>query len=69
MGKLFNIGYCFINFKRKVVYDIVILYLIEIFTDYLLGKQPLILVINKEIALKNTFRNLEFFGNISQIID
>ena len=42
----------------------VILYLIEIFTDYFSEKQPLVLVIDKEIALKNTLRNLEFFDNI-----
>ena len=37
-GKIFNIGYCFINSECKVVYNIVVLYLTEIFTDYLPGK-------------------------------
>ena len=66
--KMFDIGYYFINSEREVIYNIVILYLIKIFTDYLLEKEPIVLIINKETALKNTLHNLKFFGNILQII-
>ena len=64
MGKIFNIGYCFINSEHKVIYNMVVSYLTEIFTDYLPGKQSLVLVIDKETALKNTLCNSEFFGGM-----
>ena len=64
MGKIFNLGYYFINSKCKVVYNMVISHLTEIFTDYLPGKQPSVLTTNKETALKNALYNSEFFGGI-----
>ena len=67
-GKTFDIGYYFINFKREVVYNMVISHLTKNFTDYISGKQPTVLIIDKETALKNTSYNLEFFGGIAQII-
>ena len=68
MGKTFNIGYCFINSKHKLVYDMVVAHLTEIFKDYFPGKQPSVLIIDKETALKNTLRNSEFFDGVLQII-
>ena len=38
MGKMFDIGYCFINSEYEVVYNMVVSHLIEIFIDYLPGK-------------------------------
>ena len=67
-GKTFDIGYCLINSEREVVYNMVISHLTKIFTDYLPGKQPSVLVIDKETALKNALRNSEFFGDVPQII-
>ena len=67
-GKTFNIGYCFINSEHEVVYNIVVSHLTEIFTDYLPGNQPTVLVTDKETALKNALRNSEFFGDVPQII-
>ena len=63
-GKTFNNSYCFINSKREVVYNMVISHLTGIFTNYLPGKQPSVLVTDKETALKNALRNLEFFSNV-----
>ena len=67
-GKTFDIGYYFINFEREVVYNMVISHLTQIFTDYVSGKQPTVLMTDKETALKNALHKLEFFGGIPQII-
>ena len=63
-GKTFDIGYCLINSEREVIYNMIISHLTEIFTDYFPGKQPSVLVTDKETALKNALRNSEFFGDI-----
>ena len=67
-GKTFDIDYCFINSERELVYDMVVAHLTEIFKDYLPGKQPSVLVIDKETALKNALCNSQFFGGVPQII-
>ena len=66
--KTFNIGYCFVNSEREEIYILVITDLAEIFRIKLPGKKPLILVTDKEAALKNALHKSEFFDKIPQII-
>ena len=67
-GKIFDIAYYFVNYERGGNYTLIVTDLAEIYEDSLQGNKPIVLVIDKEKALKNALHKSIFFGAVPQII-